>query len=94
MVSSYVEIKSKSYITKNKSAYWRCDGNTEFEIKESDKKERGTEIILHINDVKEYWSDCKIKYEEVNKWSSSLGVVCESCSKLEKKRIKINGARL
>ena len=50
MVSKYVEINSKSYIKKNKSAYWKCDGNTEFEIKQSQKKERGTDIILHIND--------------------------------------------
>ena len=28
MVSKYVEINSKSYIKKNKSAYWKCDGNT------------------------------------------------------------------
>ena len=38
MVSKYVEINSKSYIKKNKSAYWKCDGNTEFEIKPSQKK--------------------------------------------------------
>ena len=62
MVSKYVEIKSKSYITKNKSAYWKCDGNTEFEIKPSDKKERGTEIILHINDdSKDFLEESKVE---------------------------------
>ena len=61
MVSSYVEIKSKSYIKKNKAAYWKCDGNTEFEIKESKKKDRGTEVILHINDdSKEFLEEAKI----------------------------------
>ena len=61
MVSSYVEIKSKSYIKKNKAAYWKCDGNTEFEIKESNKKDRGTEVILHINDdSKEFLEEAKI----------------------------------
>jgi len=61
MVSSYVEIKSKSYIKNKKAAYWKCDGNTEFEIKESDKKERGTEVILHINDdSKEFLEEAKI----------------------------------
>ena len=61
MVSSYVEIKSKSYVKNKKAAYWKCDGNTEFEIKESDKKERGTEVILHINDdSKEFLEESKI----------------------------------
>ena len=62
MVSRYVEIKSKSYITKNKAAYWKCDGNTEFEIKPSNKKERGTEIILHINDdSKDFLEESKVE---------------------------------
>ena len=61
MVSSYVEIKSKSYVKNKKAAYWKCDGNTEFEIKESDKKERGTEVILHINDdSKEFLEESKV----------------------------------
>ena len=62
MVSKYVEINSKSYIKKNKSAYWKCDGNTEFEIKQSQKKERGTDIILHINDdSKEFLEEGKVE---------------------------------
>ena len=74
MVSSYVEIKSKSYISKNKSAYWKCDGNTEFEIKESNKKERGTEIILHINDdSKEFLEDSKLN-EILNKYCKFLPI--------------------
>ena len=74
MVSSYVEIKSKSYISKNKSAYWKCDGNTEFEIKESNKKERGTEIILHINDEsKEFLEDSKLN-EILNKYCKFLPI--------------------
>ena len=61
MVSSYVEIKSKSYIKNKKAAYWKCDGNTEFEIKDSTKKERGTEVVLHINDdSKAFLEDSKI----------------------------------
>ena len=71
MVSKYVEIKSKSYINKSKSAYWKCDGNTEFEIKPSDKKERGTDIILHINDdSKDFLEESKI--EEILKKSRKL----------------------
>ena len=85
MVSSYVEIKSKSYINKNKSAYWRCDGNTEFEIKESDKKERGTEITLHINDdSKEFLDESKIN-EILGKYCKFLPVEIKFGQKDESK---------
>ena len=85
MVSSYVEIKSKSYITKNKPAYWRCDGNTEFEIKESNKKERGTEIILHINDdSKEFLEEAKIN-EILGKYCKFLPVEIKFGQKDESK---------
>ena len=50
MVSNKVEINSKSFKKGSKSANWICDGNTEFEIKESKKKDRGTDVILYIND--------------------------------------------
>ena len=74
MVSKYVEINSKSYIKKNKSAYWKCDGNTEFEIKQSQKKERGTDIILHINDdSKEFLEEGKVE-EILKKYCKFLPV--------------------
>ena len=74
MVSSHVEIKSKSYIKTHKPAYWKCDGNTEFEIKESKKKNRGTEVILHINDdSKEFLSESKIN-EILGKYCKFLPV--------------------
>ena len=61
MVSSLVEINSKSYVKSSKGAHWKCDGNTEFEIKDSKKKDRGTDIILHINeDSKEFLKENKI----------------------------------
>ena len=50
MVSKYVEINSKSFKKGSKSAYWKCDGNTKYEIKSSKKQSRGTDVILHIND--------------------------------------------
>ena len=61
MVSSLVEINSKSYVKSSKGAHWKCDGNTEFEIKDSKKKDRGTDVILHINeDSKEFLKENKI----------------------------------
>ncbi len=47
MVAEKVEIITKSF--KDESAmHWVCDGSPEFTLEKADKKERGTEIILHI----------------------------------------------
>ncbi|MFN3402876.1 MAG: molecular chaperone HtpG [Cytophagaceae bacterium] len=48
MVASKVEIVTKSYKENTEAARWICDGSTEFEITPADKKERGTDIILHL----------------------------------------------
>ena len=60
MVSSKVEIISKSY-TDEQAIHWVNDGSSAFELEESDKKERGTEIILHITDEdKEFLDENRI----------------------------------
>ena len=60
MVAKKVEIISKSY--KNKpAAHWSCDGSPNYTLEKSSKKDRGTEIILHIDkDSKEFLEDSKI----------------------------------
>src|SRR6056297_4310090 len=49
MVAEKVEIITKSY-KDELDVHWSCDGSPNFSIEESKKKERGTEIILHIAD--------------------------------------------
>ena len=60
MVSKKVEIISKSY--KNEpAAHWTCDGSPSYTLKKHDKKDRGTEIILHIDkDSKDFLEENKI----------------------------------
>ena len=60
MVAEKVEIISKSY--KNKpAAHWTCDGSPNYSLDKGDKKDRGTEIILHIDkDSKEFLEESKI----------------------------------
>ena len=60
MVAKKVEIISKSY--KNKpSAHWTCDGSPNYTLDKGNKKDRGTEIILHIDkDSKEFLEENKI----------------------------------
>lgn len=61
MVSDKVEVLTKSY-KDEPATLWSCDGNPEFEIKKAEKQERGTEIILHINnDSEEFLDDDRIK---------------------------------
>lgn len=60
MVADKVEIITKSY-KDEPAAHWTCDGSPEFTLVEHDKKERGTEIILHIaEDEKEFLEDARI----------------------------------
>ncbi|MEC8724038.1 MAG: molecular chaperone HtpG [Bacteroidota bacterium] len=60
MVAKKVEIITKSY-KKADAAHWVCDGSPEYSLKKSDKKERGTEIILHISkDSKEFLEESRI----------------------------------
>ncbi|MCF8715972.1 molecular chaperone HtpG [Joostella atrarenae] len=49
MVADTVDIITKSY-KDEPAAHWTCDGSPKYSLEEADKKERGTEIILHIND--------------------------------------------
>ncbi len=50
MVAKEVEIITKSYKKGSKAVHWTCDGSPEFTLVDADKKERGTEIVLHIDD--------------------------------------------
>ena len=49
MVSDKVELYSKSH-KEGSGVYWSCDGSPEFELYEVDYNQRGTKIVLHINE--------------------------------------------
>jgi molecular chaperone HtpG len=49
MVSSKVDIYSKSH-TEAPGVFWSCDGSTEYELYEVDYSNRGTKIVLHVNE--------------------------------------------
>ncbi|MDT0540822.1 MULTISPECIES: molecular chaperone HtpG [Croceitalea] len=49
MVAEKVEIITKSF-KEEPAVHWSCDGSPEFELKTSEKTDRGTEIVLHIAD--------------------------------------------
>ena len=70
MVSKKVEIVTKSYKEGAKAVKWSCDGSPEFEIEEAQKEDRGSDIILHIDD------DCK-EFLEKNKIEELLNKYCK-----------------
>ncbi|WP_108822266.1 molecular chaperone HtpG [Dysgonomonas sp. Marseille-P4361] len=50
MVSKKVEIITKSYKDGAEAVKWSCDGSPEYTIEKAEKEERGTDIILYIDD--------------------------------------------
>lgn len=61
MVSDKVDVITKSY-KDSPATFWTCDGSPEFEIREAEKTDRGTEIILHLNEEsEEFLEDERIK---------------------------------
>ncbi|MGL4631979.1 MAG: molecular chaperone HtpG [Leadbetterella sp.] len=73
MVAKEVEIVTKSY-QDAPAARWICDGTTTFEISDSDKVERGTDIILHVaEDAEEFLEEYKLE-QILNKYGKFLPV--------------------
>ncbi|MBR3659043.1 MAG: molecular chaperone HtpG [Bacteroidaceae bacterium] len=62
MVSKKVEIITKSYQEGAQAVKWSCDGSPEFELSDADKADRGTDIILYLDDdSKEYLQETAIQ---------------------------------
>ncbi len=71
MVAEKVEIITQSH-QDAPAAHWSCDGSPEYTLEESDKKERGTEIILHIaEDSTEFLEEARIR-ELLNKYNKFM----------------------
>lgn len=62
MVSSKVEIFSKSWREDAAAVRWECDGSPEYELEETTKADRGTEIVMYINEEsEEFLEDGRIR---------------------------------
>jgi molecular chaperone HtpG len=62
MVSKKVEIVTKSYKEGATAVKWSCDGSPAFEIDDAEREERGSDIILYIDDdCKEFLDKSKIE---------------------------------
>ena len=62
MVADKVEIFSLSYQEDAKAVHWSCDGSPEYTMEDTIKSERGTDIVLHINDeYAQYLEDATVE---------------------------------
>ena len=74
MVSKKVDIITRSYKEGAKAVKWSCDGSPEFEIEDVEKSDRGSDIVLHIDDdCKEFLEKQKIE-ELLNKYCKFMAV--------------------
>lgn len=74
MVSKKVEIITKSYKEDAKAVKWSCDGSPAYEIEDTEKAERGTDIVLYIDDdAKEFLETSKIE-SLLNKYCKFMAV--------------------
>ena len=69
MVSKKVEIHTLSYKEGAKAMKWTCDGSPEYDMEECEKAERGTDIVMYIDDEEK-------KYLEKNRISALLNKYC------------------
>lgn len=83
MVADKVQVITKSYRDEDPAVMWECEGNPEYTLTPSDKSERGTEIILYINeDNKEYLETYRVR-ELLNKYCKFLPVEIKFGTKSE-----------
>ena len=74
MVSKKVEIVTKSYKEGAKAVKWSCDGSPAYEIDDADREERGSDIILYIDDdCKEFLEKYKLE-QLLNKYCKFMAV--------------------
>ena len=83
MVASKVELITKSY-KDEPAAHWTCDGSPEFTLEPHDKKDRGTEIILHVaEDSLEFLEESKIR-ELLTKYNKFMPIPIKFGTRKEK----------
>jgi molecular chaperone HtpG len=74
MVSEKVEIITKSYKEGTKAVKWSCDGSPEYNLEETEKDDRGTDIILYIDKESEEFAEEHRISQLLNKYCKFLPV--------------------
>ena len=74
MVADNVEIRTLSYQKDAEAIHWQCEGTTKYSIEPTDKKDRGTEVILHLNEGEKEFLDPDSTREVIKKFCNFLPV--------------------
>jgi len=74
MVAEKVEIKTRSYQQDAEAVHWKCEGTTSYHLDVCDKGERGTEVILHLNDDEKKFLEQSRASEVIKKFCNFLPV--------------------
>ncbi|MGN6437427.1 MAG: molecular chaperone HtpG [Agriterribacter sp.] len=74
MVSDKVEVITKSYQQDKPAVKWECDGSPAFTLEETEKAERGTDIVLHINEESKEFLDASRLRQILEKFCRFLPV--------------------
>lgn len=83
MVADLVEIQSLSYKEGAEPVKWTCDGSTSYQIEEGNRQERGTDIILHVNEESaEFLNQFRLR-EILDKYAKFLPVSVKFGTKKE-----------
>src|SRR5690606_6325132 len=62
MVADKVELVSRSWQPGAEAVHWTCEGSTSFSLGKGERKERGTDVILHIAaDSKEFLNEARVR---------------------------------
>ncbi len=83
MVADKVEIETLSYLEDAEPAKWTCDGSTSFEITTGSRKERGTSVIIYINEDSSEFLDKNRLQSILDKYAKFLPVPVQFGTKTE-----------
>ena len=74
MVAEDVEIRTLSYQKDAEAVHWQCKGTTTYSLEPTDKKERGTEVILHLNEDEKVFLEADSVRDVLKKFCNFLPV--------------------
>ncbi|WP_185870595.1 molecular chaperone HtpG [Blattabacterium cuenoti] len=87
MVSDKVMIFTQSYKKDSSSVFWVCEGSPKFSLEETEKRDRGTEIILFLNEENKEFLEHDRILELLHKYCKFMPVIISLSSEKEKEII-------
>ena len=93
MVANLVEIHTLSYQEGAKAVLWSCDGSSSYEMNEGSRTQRGTDIILHVNEDGEKYLNTWDLRSILNKYCSFMPVPIYLSNPAEEKKAEEEAAK-